>query len=104
MDENKYHRRKSIEKAINDMLSLKQKYKVNMFYILDETFLSMKKEELINLAKLYKTKIKTPFFTQTRPETVNEENGKILSDMGCKVVSLGIENGNEANRGRGLLA
>lgn len=91
----KYHRRKSPEKAVADMQHLKQKYDIEMFYILDETFLSMKPGEFQALAEMYKQRINTPFFTQTRPETVTEEKAEILADMGCKVISMGIENGNE---------
>ena len=91
----KYHRRKSLEKAINDMLYLKQTYNIDMFYILDETFLSMTFKQLVLLAKMYKKTINTPFFIQTRPETVSEEKAQLLAEMGCVVVSMGIENGNE---------
>lgn len=91
----KYHRRKAPEKAILDMLYLKNKYNIEMFYILDETFLAVAKSEIKILAEKYKQKINTPFFTQTRPETVTEEKAKIVADMGCKVMSMGIENGNE---------
>ena len=91
----KYHRRKASEKAILDMLYLKNKYNIEMFYILDETFLAVAKSEIKILAEKYKQKINTPFFTQTRPETVTEEKAKIVADMGCKVMSMGIENGNE---------
>ncbi len=94
-DYTRYHRRKSPEKAIEDMLYLKSKFDIEMFYILDETFMSMPKEYMNSLSKLYIEKIGIPFFSQTRPESVTEEKVKIISDMGCKVISMGIENGNE---------
>ena len=94
-ESDKYHRRKSPEKAVSDMLYLKNKYDIEMFYILDETFMAVTKSEIKTLAEVYKQKINTPFFAQTRPETVTEEKAKIVADMGCKVMSLGIENGND---------
>ncbi len=93
-----YHRRKTPEKAIEDMWYLKNKYNIEMFYILDETFLAMKNTELQKLSELYRLKIHTPFFSQTRPETVTEEKARIIAEMGCKVISMGIENGNEEIR------
>jgi radical SAM superfamily enzyme YgiQ (UPF0313 family) len=91
----KYHRRKAPEKAICDMLYLKNKYDIEMFYILDETFMAVAKSEIKTLAEMYKQKINIPFFAQTRPETVTEEKAKIVADMGCRVMSMGIENGND---------
>lgn len=93
-----YHRRKSSEKAIEDMVYLKNKYNIEMFYILDETFLVIKHAELQRFSELYREKINTPFFSQTRPETVTDEKAKIIAEMGCKVISMGIENGNEEIR------
>jgi len=57
--------------------------------------MALAKSEIKTLAEMYKQKINTPFFAQTRPETVTEEKAKIVADMGCKVMSMGIENGNE---------
>jgi len=93
-----YHRRKTPEKAIEDMLYLKEKYNIEMFYILDEAFLAMKNTELQRLSELYRKKINTPFFSQTRAETVTDEKAKIIAEMGCEVISMGIENGNEEIR------
>ena len=35
-----------------------------------------------------------PFWIEARPESVNEENIKLLESSGCEGISLGIESGN----------
>lgn len=94
----KYLRHKSIEKAVSDLVILKEKYSVEMFYFLDETFLSMDINLLKDLAKLYKREVGIPFYAMTHPSSVTEEKVKIVEDMGCYLMTIGIEVGNEKFR------
>ncbi len=45
-------------------------------------------------AKRYK-EIRLPFWCNTRPETITEEKVKLLEEIGCDRITLGIEHGNE---------
>lgn len=93
----KYHREKPIEKAVEEMAYFKKKYNLEYVYLIDETFL-INVERLRKFKKLYKETVGLPFSFMTRPETVNEEKIKLVAEAGGKVVSIGIENGNEEFR------
>lgn len=94
----RYLRHKSIDKAISDLISLEDKYNVEMFYFVDETFLSMGREVFREFAKEYKRQVRIPFYGMTHPNSVNEEKVKILEEMGCYLMTIGIEVGNEKFR------
>ncbi|MBU0630385.1 MAG: B12-binding domain-containing radical SAM protein [Candidatus Margulisbacteria bacterium] len=98
----KYLRHKTIDRAIEDLIVLKDKYKVEMFYFLDETFLSMEINLFKDLAKIYKREVGLPFYAMTHPFSVTEEKAKIVDDMGCYLMTIGIEVGNEKFRGEVL--
>jgi anaerobic magnesium-protoporphyrin IX monomethyl ester cyclase len=94
----KYLRHKSTAGSISDLVILKERYKVEMFYFLDETFLSMDLNLLKEFAGLYKSKVGIPFYAMTHPSSVTEEKVKIIEDMGCYLMTIGIEVGNERFR------
>lgn len=98
-----YYRRKSVDRIIKEMVHLKKKYNPDYVNFNSETFLAKPLSQLQNLAKEYQKKIKLPFWCQTRPETISGEKLKILKDMGCKNLQLGIEQGNEDFRSKMLL-
>lgn len=89
-----FYRRKSVEKYISELKYLKEKYHIEMFYVMDETFLTIDTEYLRKLAQLYKKEVGIPFFIQTNPSSVTEEKVKLLKEMGCYLSTMGIENGN----------
>ncbi len=94
----KYLRTKAIETVIKDLVQLRDKYKIEMFYFLDETFLSIPMDTLKRFAEAYIKEVHTPWYGLTHPSSVNEEKAKILKDMGCYLMTMGIESGNEEFR------
>jgi len=94
----KYLRRKSVDKAIDDLVHLKEKYDINMFYFMDETFLSADIKSLRKFAAEYKKRVKIPFYGLTHPLSVTEEKVDFLKEMGCYLMTIGIECGNEKFR------
>jgi len=98
----KYLRHKNTEKAIADLVTLKEKYNIEMFYFLDESFLSMNVETLKDFAQEYKKRVGIPFYGMTHPNSVTEEKVKIIEDMGCYLMTVGIECGNEEFRAKYL--
>ncbi len=92
-----YFRKKRIEKVINEVLYHKEKYGADYIYFNCETFLSMTEDELYEFSKLYR-KIGLPFWCQTRIETITEKKIKLLEEMNCNRMSIGLEHGNEEFR------
>jgi len=96
-----FHREKSTKRIIDEIVFFKDKYKINFVQFADETFLAMSDDKFEEFARLYKEKINLPFYVMTRPETINERKAKILSELGlCKLISIGVETGNEELRKR----
>lgn len=94
----KYLRRKPVEQAIEELVYLKNKYNIDMFYFLDETFLSSDIKDLRTFAEEYKRNVDVPFYGLTHPQSVTEEKVKLLKKMGCYLMTIGIECGNEEFR------
>lgn len=93
-----YYRQKSVDRIIDEMKYLCDKYHPGYIDFNSETFLARPLGDLENFAKKYKELIRLPFWCQSRPETVTEEKISLLKDMGCKNLQFGIEQGNEEFR------
>lgn len=89
----KYVRCKDPKKAIEEYKYLKNKYNLEMFYFVAGTFTAMPINILEELSYLYKKEINLPFFALVRPETIKKQTAKLLGDMGCIHVSIGVESG-----------
>ncbi|MFH1612743.1 MAG: radical SAM protein, partial [bacterium] len=90
----------SPEEIIKRMKKYKDKYGFNHVQCIDENMAALPLETLKKFAILYKEYIGCSFFTQSRPECfiVHPEKAKIMAEMGCKMVGLGVESGNEELR------
>jgi radical SAM superfamily enzyme YgiQ (UPF0313 family) len=93
-----YLRRKEVSKSIEELVHLKEKYKLEMFYFLDESFLSTDTKSLRTFAEEYRRQVDLPFYGMTHPLSVTEEKVKLLKKMGCYLMTIGIEHGNEQFR------
>ena len=93
-----YLRRKSVDRAITGLVHLKKKYDLEMFYFLDETFLSTGFKSLEAFATAYRREVSIPFYGMTHPLSVTDEKVKLLKKMGCHLMTIGIEHGNEQFR------
>ena len=86
-----------LDSIFNQMQKMVNTYKIDIFNITDECFLAHPKKWLKEFANQYSTNIRKPFLIQTRPETVTEENIKIL--LSCDApffqVGMGVESGSE---------
>lgn len=93
----KWFRHKPIFKIFDEIRAYIQDYKVEYFYFVSDTFLAVAddrfKEFCVNYAK-----IGIPFWFNTRPETITEEKVRMLEDVGCHRMSMGVECGNEMYR------
>jgi len=92
-----YYRTKSVERIYEEMKYQTSRFSVSYFYFNSETFLSMHVKKLEEFAEMY-SEFGLPFWCQTRIETITEEKIKILKEMNCDRISIGIEHGNEEFR------
>jgi anaerobic magnesium-protoporphyrin IX monomethyl ester cyclase len=96
-----YYRKKNVDRLMDEMRHLVDKYNPDYVNFNAESFLAKSVRELSEFAERYQ-EIGLPFWCQSRPETVTEEKIKILKDMNCQNLQFGIEHGNEEFRARML--
>lgn len=93
-----WNRIKDVDKVINEMGSHIEKYNVEYFYLVSETFLAMPNVWKSEFYYNYYYYVDKPFWMNTRPETVNEYDIRNLKEIGCHRISMGLECGNEEFR------
>ena len=93
-----FRREKSIEKIIDEISYLKKRYKLDVIRYQDETFLTMKKDKLKELAKVYKKYVDLPFIIEATINSIAEEKIQYLKEMGCLSIGFGLESGSEELR------
>ncbi len=93
----KYYRAKSIDRIREEMRYHMAQFPVSFFYFNSETFLTMPLEKLEEFAEMY-SEFQLPFWCQTRIETISQDKVKILKQMNCERISIGLEHGNEEFR------
>ncbi len=94
----KYVRHKSPDKFVGECKILVDKYGIELFYMVDGTFLVMPDSVLEELSYKFKTIVDRPFFCLTTVPSITEKRVKLLADMGCVQVNMGIESGDEKYR------
>lgn len=92
----KYYRAKTTDRIYEEMKHL-SKSPIAYFYFNSETFLAGTLSKLQEFAAMY-SEFGLPFWCQTRIETVTDEKVKLLKEMNCDRVSIGLEHGNEEFR------
>jgi len=93
-----YLRVKSVDQIISELQQHIKKYNPEYLYCSTENFFSRPKKHIIELAEQFSTKIKIPFWAETRVENITDENLEILKKMGCNRLSMGLESGDEKFR------
>lgn len=89
-----YHREKSVERIIAELVHLKDNYGIDYFKFTDETFI-VGQERIRQFAALYKEKIGLPFAFTTRPETMRPDTLRAVADAGGHCVGFGFESGSD---------
>lgn len=92
-----YFRRKSWDRVQEEFDNYIGKYNAEYVYFNAETFLAMDDKEFEKFIKMY-SKIKLPFWCQTRVETITEYRIKKLEEVNCNRISIGLEHGDEQFR------
>ena len=94
MYKNKYFmRRYSIERIINELKFLTDRYSLQFFRFFDEDFLMRPLRNFAELSEAYKSEVNLPFVIETNPKSVTKEKVKLLKNMNCVSASLGVETG-----------
>lgn len=95
-----YFRIKDTDKLFEEIKFLVKKYNIEFLWISSETFMARKNDEFKIFAERYKNEIGLPFWTSNRLDTFTPEKTKLLAEMGCKAISLGVEHGSEYFRNK----
>ncbi len=90
----RWYREKSIERIVNEIEFYLEKYKVEYFYFISESFLNMSEKKFNKFIDYYKT-LKIPFWFNTRIETITPDKLKKLESVNCNRMSIGLESGSE---------
>lgn len=94
--------KKRSDKMIEELSYLKKKYNIEIFRFWDELFLLVSDNQLLEFGESYKKFVNLPFIIETTAESITENKVKILKDMGCASISMGIESGNDELRNKVL--
>lgn len=90
-----FRREKGIEKIVDEIGHLKNRYKLDIIRYQDETFLNMKADKLKDLSPAYKKYAGLPFIIEATIQSITEEKVLYLKRMGCLSISLGMESGSQ---------
>jgi len=93
-----YYRIKNADKIFEEINDVIKNYGADFLSISAESFLSMPLAKFREFAERYKKEIRLPFTCQTRLDTFTEEKTRLLAEMGCKSIAVGLEHGSEKIR------
>lgn len=93
----RWFRQKSIDKVMKEFEHHAKKYNPEFLYIISDSFLTNDYEWIKMFSDSYK-KFSIPFWFDTRPENVSADKLRLVKEVGCMRVSVGIESGNEKFR------
>lgn len=93
----RYLRHRSVQNVIEELIILKNKYKAKFIAFVDEIFV-LDKDWLFEFSTEYQKYINLPFEAYVRVEETTPNVVKILKEMGCYALYLGIETGNQELR------
>ena len=88
-----FFRKKDMNLVKTEIENHIKKYNVEYIYFWADTFLAWDQEEFDKFIEMY-SKIKLPFWCQTRIETIDERKFAQLKEVGLDRVTFGLEHGN----------
>jgi radical SAM superfamily enzyme YgiQ (UPF0313 family) len=95
-------RRRSVESTVEMLQTVRDNNPhVKYFTFVDDVF-AIYSRWLADLAPLYKEKVGLPFAATSQPLAFNEKIARLLKEMGCKVVKMGVEAGDPEIRNKVL--
>ncbi|MBF0456637.1 MAG: B12-binding domain-containing radical SAM protein [Nitrospirae bacterium] len=97
-DKKYFLRRYSVNRIIDELVYLKDRFNLQFFKFYDEDFLMRPLDNLKELSEEYRKRINLPFTIETNPKSVTREKAELLLAMNCVSASLAIETGNSLLR------
>ncbi len=91
----RFVRKKSNQRMISELIYLKNKHNLTLFFFTDDDFLVKSDLELKDFLEEYRRKVNLPFLIQAGAPTITEERVRMLKKAGCITICMGIESGNE---------
>lgn len=88
------YRERKISNFVKEVKHLQTNYGIKFIYICDETIFTTSEKRIKEFVSKY-SKIKLPFWCETRPEFVTRKRVKSLKSVGLKILNIGIESGDE---------
>jgi radical SAM superfamily enzyme YgiQ (UPF0313 family) len=97
----KWYRWKNLDRIFYELETFAERYSIELFYFISESFLSMSEAMFGEFCDRY-MKLRIPFWFNTRPETITEKKARMLEEIGCFRIGIGLEHGNPEFRKRVL--
>lgn len=97
----KYLRRYDPHAFTEELLRLRNRYQVDFFQFVDETFL-WDKEYAVEFLSVYRERVGLPFSMFSRVEQMTDEYCALVAKAGCHSIWYGVESGSEEYRRRYL--
>ncbi len=88
-------RRRSLEKVIDELMMLKENYKIKMINIVDGTFTYDKRYFLSFCDRFVKNEIHLPWRCMARYDNMDREVLASLKEAGCRGLYFGLESGSD---------
>jgi radical SAM superfamily enzyme YgiQ (UPF0313 family) len=95
----KFVRKKSVQRVINEICYVKDRFVLKRVHFSDDTFV-LDKGWLMKFLAAYRKEINLPFSCNIRIDQVNEEIVREMYESGCWGISFGIESGSERIRNK----
>jgi len=92
-----YVRRKSPERTVREILSVRERWGLQSVCFLDDVFV-MDVPWLREFASLYREKVGLPYFCAVTPPHMTEEIARLLAESGCHTVNFGVETADQKKR------
>lgn len=89
-----FFRKKKLDTIERELKTLVSTWDAEYVYFTSDTFLCMNDSDFEQFIKIY-SKIKLPFWIQSRAETITRYRAEKLKEIGCHRMSIGLEQGNE---------
>jgi len=86
---------RSVEKVINEIIDIYEKYNTREFWFWDDTFTVNRKRTIELCQKLIDKKLNMSWGCTTRVNMVDDELLGIMKKSGCNTIEFGIESGSE---------
>lgn len=96
----RYYRARDAASVIDELKFQVERHNANYVYFNSETFFARREEQIESFAQEYAAQIGLPFWCQSHVETITQRRIKILEDMNCDRISIGLEHGNEEFRNK----